>query len=61
MPPPGQPLCDAQLAAEVGTFIMGGFETTAHSLAFALLRVAACGRAQVGWGKGGMGPSGWRA
>ena len=29
----GLPLSDAQLVAEIGTFIMGGFETTGHPLA----------------------------
>ena len=36
----GQPLSDARLQAEIGTFIMGGFETTAHTLAFTLAALA---------------------
>ena len=36
----GKPLCDAQLKAEIGTMIMGGFETTAHTLAFTLFCIA---------------------
>ena len=37
----GQPLSDARLKAEIGTFIMGGFETTAHTLSFTLFALAA--------------------
>ena len=37
-----RPLTPGQLTGEVATFIMGGFETTAHSLAFTLLRLAGC-------------------
>lgn len=33
-------LSDDSLQAEVGTFIMGGFETTAHSLSFTLFCIA---------------------
>ena len=47
-PKTGKPLSLSALAAEVGTLVMGGFETTGHVLAFALLRVAACARAQRG-------------
>ena len=36
----GQPLSDARLQAEIGTFIMGGFETTAHTLSFTLAALA---------------------
>ena len=36
----GLPLEDEQLRAEVGTIIMGGFETTAHSLAFTIYCIA---------------------
>ena len=41
-PATGTRLSRAQLTGEVATFIMGGFETTAHSLAFTLLRLAGC-------------------
>ena len=37
---PGHGLTDRQLQAEVGTFIMGGFETTAHTLSFTLFCIA---------------------
>lgn len=37
---PGQPLSDEQLVAEIGTFLMGGLETTAHSLSFTLYCIA---------------------
>ena len=33
-------LPDARLQAEIGTFIMGGFETTAHTLSFTLAALA---------------------
>lgn len=33
-------LSDAQLVAEIGTFLMGGFETTAHTLSFTLFCIA---------------------
>ena len=46
-PATGRPLSPAALAAEVGTLVLGGFETTGHVLAFALLRVAACPRARA--------------
>ncbi len=36
----GLGLTDKQLQAEVGTFIMGGFETTAHTLSFTLFCIA---------------------
>lgn len=36
----GQGLSDDQLLAEIGTIIMGGFETTAHTLAFTLFCLA---------------------
>lgn len=36
----GKGLTDEQLTAEVATFIMGGFETTAHTLAFTLFSIA---------------------
>ncbi|KAK9827287.1 hypothetical protein WJX81_000437 [Elliptochloris bilobata] len=36
----GRPLSDARLQAEIGTFIMGGFETTAHTLSFTLFALA---------------------
>ncbi|KAK9812852.1 hypothetical protein WJX72_004712 [[Myrmecia] bisecta] len=39
-PKTGAPLPDHKLAAEVGTFIMGGFETTAHTLSFTLFCIA---------------------
>ena len=38
--PAGLGLTDRQLQAEVGTFIMGGFETTAHTLSFTLFCIA---------------------
>ena len=41
-PDTGARLTPGQLVGEVATFIMGGFETTAHSLAFTLLRLAGC-------------------
>ena len=34
--PSGQPLPDDRLAAEVGVFFTGGFETTGHTIAWAL-------------------------
>ena len=36
----GQLLSDNQLKAEIGTMIMGGFETTAHTLAFAIMCIS---------------------
>ncbi len=36
----GMPLSNAQLVAEIGTFLMGGFETTAHTLSFTLFCIA---------------------
>ena len=36
----GRPLSEARLQAEIGTFIMGGFETTAHTLSFTLAALA---------------------
>ncbi|KAK9840093.1 hypothetical protein WJX74_003186 [Apatococcus lobatus] len=39
-PATGLGLTDKQLQAEVGTFIMGGFETTAHTLSFTLFCIA---------------------
>ena len=32
----GQPLPDDRLAAEIGVFFTGGFETTGHTIAWAL-------------------------
>ena len=34
--PAGQPLPDDRLAAEIGVFFTGGFETTGHTIAWAL-------------------------
>lgn len=36
----GTPLSDEQIVAEIGTFLMGGLETTAHSLSFTLYCIA---------------------
>ena len=36
----GCPLSDKQLIAEIGTFLMGGLETTAHTLSFTLYCIA---------------------
>lgn len=36
----GERLSDEQLQAEIGTMIMGGFETTAHTLAFTLFSIS---------------------
>ena len=36
----GKGLTDQQLQAEIGTFMMGGFETTAHTLSFTLFNIA---------------------
>ena len=36
----GSPLPDEQIVAEIGTFLMGGLETTAHSLSFTLYCIA---------------------
>lgn len=36
----GSQLSDAQLTAEIGTFLMGGFETTAHTLSFTVFCIA---------------------
>jgi cytochrome P450 len=33
-------LSDNQLLAEIGTFVMGGFETTAHTLSFTMFCIA---------------------
>ena len=35
-PDTGQPLPDHRLAAEIGVFFTGGFETTGHTIAWAL-------------------------
>lgn len=40
MYPTGKGLSDDQLQAEIGTMIMGGFETTAHTLAFTIFCLA---------------------
>ncbi|BDA51402.1 probable cytochrome P450 4V2 [Coccomyxa sp. Obi] len=39
-PQTGSQLSDAQLTAEIGTFLMGGFETTAHTLSFTVFCIA---------------------
>ena len=36
----GSPLSDGQIVAEIGTFLMGGLETTAHSLSYTLYCIA---------------------
>lgn len=36
----GKKLDDEQLKAEIGTFIMAGYETTAHTLSFTLYNIA---------------------
>jgi len=38
--PSGRPLPDDRLAAEIGVFFTGGFETTGHSIAWALLMIS---------------------
>lgn len=37
----GAPLSAAQLKAEIGVFILGGFATTAHALSYTLFSLAA--------------------
>ena len=37
---PGKGLTDQQIQAEIGTFVMGGFETTAHTLSFTMFSIA---------------------
>ena len=37
----GEPLSTAQLKAEIGVFILGGFATTAHALSYTLFSIAA--------------------
>ena len=43
----GQPLSDEQLKAEIGTMIMGGFETTAHTLAFTIMCISSSSQAEA--------------
>ena len=42
----GQPLSDARVQAELAIFLIAGFETTGHTLAYALLELAANPRIQ---------------
>ena len=42
----GEPLSTAQLKAEIGVFILGGFATTAHALSYTLFSIAAQPRLQ---------------
>lgn len=45
-PRTGAPLSAAQLKAEIGVFILGGFATTAHALSYTLFSIAANPRVQ---------------
>ena len=45
-PSAGKGLSNSQIQAEIGTFIMAGYETTAHTLSFTLYNIAAYAHVQ---------------
>lgn len=50
-PTTGKPLDDSQVKAEIGTFMMAGFETTSHAISWTLALLVSwlSLRGQVGW------------